>query len=172
MTVAADTPQQTSTPRYLRIALIVIASIEAIGALIGAPGIFYDFNPTTPLAKFAQLLTSVNLVLALPITLAALYFAVAGKLRYAIAAIAIRVLVTWLSDLPSFWIHGIEWSLSYAGIAVAAYQIGAPLIALAAIYLARRNERLRLATLLVALPTILTWLGVLVFAIGAMIYGF
>lgn len=172
MTVAADTPQQNSTPRYLRIALIVIAAIEAIGALIGVPGIFYDFNPTTPLGKFAQLLTSANLVLALLITLAALYFAVAGQLRYAIAAIAIRVLVTWLSDLPSFWIHGIEWSLSYGGIHVAGYQIGAPLIALAAIYLARRNERLRLATLLVALPTILTWLGVLVFAIGAMIYGF
>jgi hypothetical protein len=172
MTVAADTPQQTSTPRYLRTVLIVIASIEAIGALIGVPGIFYDFNPTTPLLKFAQLLTSANLVLALPITLAALYFAVAGKLRYAIAAIAIRVLVTWLSDLPSFWIHGIEWSLSYAGITVAAYQIGAPLIALAAIYLACRNERLRLATLLVALPTILTWLGVLLFAIGVMIFGF
>ena len=172
MTVAADTPQQTSTPRYLRIALIVIASIEAMGALVDVPGIFYDFNPTTPLGKFAQLLTSVNLVLAVPITLAALYFAVAGRLRYAIAAIAIRIMVTWLSDLPSFWIHGIEWSLSYAGISVAAYQIGAPLIALAAIYLACRNERLRLATLLVALPTICTWLGVLLFAIGAMIYGF
>lgn len=172
MTVAADTPQQTSTPRYLRIALIVIASIEAAGALLGLPGIFYDFNPTTPLGKFAQWLTSADLVLAVPITLAALYFAVAGKSRYAIAAIAIRILVTWLSDLPSFWIHGIEWSLSYGGTAVAGYQIGAPLIALAAIYLACRNERLRLATLLVALPTICTWLGVLIFAIGAMIYGF
>jgi hypothetical protein len=172
MTVAADRPEQTSPPRYLRIALIVIAAVEAIGALMGVPGIFYDFNPTTPLEKFAQLLTSADLVVAVPITLAALYFAVAGRLRYAIAAIAIRVLVTWLSDLPSFWIHGIEWSLSYGGISVAGYQIGAPLTALAAIYLARRNERLGLATLLVALPTIFTWLGVLAFAISVMIYGF
>ncbi len=136
------------------------------------PGIFYDFNPATSLGKFAQWLTSVDLVLAVPITLAALCFAVTRRLRYAIAAIAIRILVTWLSDLPSFWLHGIEWSLSYGGIIVAGYDIGAPLTALVAIYLARRNERLGLATLLVALPTIFTLLGVLAFAIGVMIYGF
>ena len=172
MTLANDTPGQSSTPRYLRTVLIVIAAIEALGALIGVPGIFYDFNPTTPLGKFAQLLTSIDLALAVPITLAALYFASVGKLRYAIASIAIRVLVTWLSDLPSFWIHGIEWSWTYGGINVAIYDIGAPLISLAALYLARRNERLGLATLLVALPTIFTWLGVLLFAVGVMIYGF
>jgi hypothetical protein len=57
-------------------------------------------------------------------------------------------------------------------IQVAAYQIGAPLIALAALYLARRNERLGLATLLVALPTIVFWLGVIAFAVSVMIYGF
>jgi len=39
-------------------------------------------------------------------------------------------------------------------------------------YLARRNECLGLATLLVALPTIFFWLGVLAFAISVMIHGF
>ena len=76
MTLANDTPGQSSTPRYLRTVLIVIAAIEALGALIGVPGIFYDFNPTTPLGKFAQLLTSIDLALAVPITLAALYLRV------------------------------------------------------------------------------------------------
>jgi hypothetical protein len=169
MTATADSP--SSRPR-IRVALIVIAAIESIGALRDIPAIFYDFNPTTPLEKFAQALGSADHVLAVPLTLAALYFAVAGRLRLAIAAIAIRVLVTWLCDLPSIAIHGIEWSLTLGGIQVAVYQIGAPLIALAALYLVRRNERLGLATLLIALPTILFWLGVLAFGISVMIYGF
>jgi hypothetical protein len=156
----------------MRFALIVIAAIEAIGALLNIPGIFYDFNPTTPLTKFAQTLGSVGYVLAVPLTLAALYFAFASWLRLAIAAIAIRILVTWLCDLPSIAIHGIEWSATLGGIQVAAYQIGAPLVALAALYLARRDERLGLATLLVALPTIFYWLGVLAFGISVMIRGF
>jgi hypothetical protein len=169
MTATADAP---TLHRRIRVALIVIAAIETLGALRDIPAIFYDFNPTTPLGKFAQTLGSVDHVLAVPLTLAALYFAVARRLRLAIAAIAIRILVTWLCDLPSIAIHGIEWSLTFGGIEVAGYQIGAPLIALAALYLARRNERLGLATLLVALPTIFFWLGVLAFAISVMIHGF
>jgi hypothetical protein len=169
MTATADAP----TPhRRIRVALIVIAAIESIGALRDIPAIFFDFNPTTPLEKFAQALGTVDQVLALPLALAALYFALAGRLRLAIAAIALRVLVTWLCDLPSLALHGIEWSLTFGGIEVAGYQIGAPLIALTALYLARRNERLGLATLLVALPTIFFWLGVLAFAISVMIHGF
>jgi len=169
MTATAEAP---SRHRRIRIALIVIAAIESLGALRDIPAIFYDFNPTTPIGKFAQALGSVDHVLAVPLTLAALYFAIASRLRLAIAALAIRILVTWLCDLPSIAIHGIEWSLTFGGIQVAGYQLGAPLIALAALYLARRNERLGLATLLVALPTIFFWLGVLAFAISVMIYGF
>ena len=169
MTATADAP--LPHPR-IRIALIVIAAIESLGALRDIPAIFYDFNPTTPLEKFAQTLGNVDHVLALPLALAALYFAVASRLRLAIAAIAIRVLMTWLCDLPSIALHGLEWSLTFGGIEVAGYQIGAPLIALAAVYLAWRNERLGLATLLVALPTILFWLGVIAFAISVMIHGF
>ena len=169
MTATADAP--SPHPR-IRIALIIIAAIESIGALRDIPAIFYDFNPTTPIGKFAQALSSVDQVLAVLLALAALYFALARRLRLAIAAIAIRILVTWLCDLPSIAIHGIEWSLTFGGIEVAGYQIGAPLIALAALYLARRNERLGLATILVALPTIFFWLGVLAFAISVMIHGF
>ena len=169
MTAIADAP--APHPR-IRIALIVLAAIESLGALRDIPAIFYDFNPTTPLGKFAQALGTVGIVLVVPLALAALYFALKSRLRLAIAALAIQILVTWLCDLPSIAIHGIEWSLTFGGIQVAAYQIGAPLIALAALYLARRNERLGLATVLVALPTIVFWLGVIAFAISVMIYGF
>ena len=169
MTATADA--RSPHPR-IRIALILIAAIESIGALRDIPGIFEDFNQPTPLLKFAQALGSVDHVLAVLLSLAALYFACARRLRLAIAAIAIRMLVTWLCDLPSIALHGIEWSLTVGGIEVAGYQIGAPLIAFAALYLARRNERLGLATILVALPTIFFWLGVLAFAISVMIHGF
>jgi hypothetical protein len=169
MTATADAPV---AHRRIRIALIIIAAIESLGALRDLPAIFYDFNPTTPIGKFAQALTSVDQVLAVPLTLAALYFACARRLRLAIGALAIRILVTWLCDLPSIAIHGLEWSLTFGGLEVAVYQLGAPLIALVALYLARRNERLGLATLLVALPTIFFWLGVLAFAVSVMIKGF
>jgi hypothetical protein len=173
MTASAGTPDQASRAPWLRIALIVLAAIIAIGALKEIPAIFYEFNPETPLGKLAQTLNSVDLVLAVPITLAALYFAVAGYLRCAIAALAIRLLVNWISDTPtSLAIHGIEWSLTYGGINVFCIQVGIPLIALLALYLAWRNERLILATILVALPTIFFWLNVLAFAIAVMIYGF
>jgi hypothetical protein len=169
MTATADAP---APHRRIRIALIVLGAIESLGALGEIPAIFYDFNPTTPLGKFAQALGAVGMVLAVPLALAALYFALKSRLRLAIAALAIQILVTWLCDLPSIAIHGIEWSLTFGGIQVAAYQIGAPLIALAALYLARGNERLGLATLLVALPTIVFWLGAIAFAVSVMIYGF
>jgi hypothetical protein len=172
MTAITETPQTAPAHPRLRIVLIVIAAIEAVGALRNIPAIFYDFNPTSPIGKFAQTLGTVDHVLAVPITLAAVYFAAAGRIRHAIAALAIRTLVTWICDLPTFAIHGIEWSWSYGGIQVAGYQIGAPIIAIWALYLARRNERLPLATLLVSLPTIFFWLGVIAFAIGVMIYGF
>lgn len=173
MTDAADTPPAAPPHPRLRIALIVLAAIVAIGALRDIPGIFYDFNPTTPLGKLAQTLTSVDLVLAVPITLAAVYFAVAGYLRYAVAALAIRQLVDWVCDTPtSLALHGIEWSPNFGGINVFWLQVGVPLIALWALYLVRRNERLGLATGLVALPTIVNAAGILAFAIGVMIYGF
>jgi hypothetical protein len=47
-----------------------------------------------------------------------------------------------------------------------------PLIAGMAIYLARINARLTLATVLVAVPTAVTWGGVIAFAIGVALYGF
>jgi hypothetical protein len=112
MTATGDGPAHD---RRIRVALIVIAAIESLGALRDLPAIFYDFNPATPIGKFAQTLTSVELALAAPLTLAALYFAVARRLRLAIAAIAIRIAVTWLCDLPSIAIHGIEWSTSCTG---------------------------------------------------------
>src|SRR3954462_9565037 len=93
MTATVDAP---SRHRRIRIALVVIAAIESIAALRDIPAIFYDFNPTTPLEKFAQALGSVDHVLAVLLALAALCFALARRLRLAIAAIAIRILVTWL----------------------------------------------------------------------------
>src|SRR3712207_6229613 len=98
MTATADAP--SGHPR-IRLALIVIAAIELLGALRDLPAIFYDFNPTTPLEKFAQALGTVDLVLAVPLAAAALYFALKGRLRAAIALLAIGMLVTWLCDLPS-----------------------------------------------------------------------
>ena len=170
MTMPAEKP--LATPGRLRLALIVLAAIESAAALSGLPGIFYEFNPTTPIGKFAQALTSIDLALAPVFALTALYFAAAGHLRYALMAIAIRILVSWASDLPSIAIHGLELSTNLGGLHVFAARFLAPVIALSALRFAFRNEHLWIATILVALPTIAKWAGVLAFAIGVVIYGF
>ena len=53
-----------------------------------------------------------------------------------------------------------------------AQQFVYPLSAIAAIALATRNVRLPLATALVAMPTMLGFLGFAMFAVGIAIYGF
>jgi hypothetical protein len=63
MTATADAP---SPIRASALRLIVLAAIESLGALRDIPAIFYDFNPTTPLGKFAQALGTVGIVLVVP----------------------------------------------------------------------------------------------------------
>jgi len=172
MTITAQATPAPTPGRYVRLALIVISAIDAAGALTHIPAIFYDYGHQTALLKFAQALTSVEIVLAIPLTLAALYFAASGQLTRAIVALAIRMLVSWAADLPSIAIHGWELSADYAGAHIAAQRFAAPIVALAAIFLAWRNERLWLATILVALPTVFYWIGVLIFTVAIMIYGF
>lgn len=167
-----ETTMHAAPSKRLRIALIALAAIEAAGALTNLSTIFNDYGHTTALLKFAQALGTLNLALAPIFALAALYFAAAGKLTYAIIAIAIRILVTWATDLPSIAIHGLELSADLGGLTILGYRFALPVMAAAAIWLARRNERLWLATIIVALPSVATWLSVLVFTVAVMIYGF
>lgn len=171
MTSIAE-PTPAPPHRLIGISLIAVAAIETLSALANFSVIFVDYHHETALLKFAQALTSVNLALAPLLAGAALVFAVMGRLRHAIVALAALSLLAWAVDLPSIAIHGMELSGDLGGVIVAAKLLGAPLIAAAAIVMAAQNERLALATLLVSLPTILAWAGIVAFAIGVSIFGF
>ena len=172
MTMSTTTPAAPPPHTALRVGLIVIAALETLSTISDFSGIFYDYQHETRLLQFAQGATSVKLALAPFIAGAALVFAVMGRLRHAIVALAALVLLGWLSELPSIAIHGLEWSLDLAGVIIFAQRFIYPLLAAAAIALAVRNRRLALAGVLISLPTIVFWSLALTFLINVMIYGF
>jgi hypothetical protein len=173
-TTTPDAPAKQRS--WLWYGLLVLTVIETLSALSEVSGIFYDFAPTTPLLILAQWLTKANLALAPLIAGAALVFAIMSRFRAAIGALAVLILVEWISDLPSFVIHGIELpgpqSGGGVGLQVLAQQFLYPVIAVVALVLAVKNTRLGLAAVLVSLPTIIKWVAVVAFGIAVMMYGF
>jgi hypothetical protein len=175
MTMTADMPLPAQPTRQsrLRIGLIALSAFVFLGALSDVPAVFSDYGHTDRLLIFAQRVTSLKLALAPLIAGAALVFAIRNKLTSAIVALATLMLVNWLAELPGIAIHGMELTgnSSYL-LFIAAQRLLFPLLAVAAISLALRNERLATAAVLTAIPTAVNWLGVLIFAIGVAIYGF
>jgi hypothetical protein len=103
--------------------------------------------------------------------IAALVLAGRRYLRAAIVVLAALILVAWLSDLPTMAGFGIEWDWSTLGLPLAQQVILAPL-AVTAIVLAILDKLLWLGAVFVALPSANLLLGMIVFTIGIMIYGF
>ena len=172
MTAPADAIALPPRHPVLRTMLAIVAAIELVGALTGLASLFYEYGHATPLLIWAQRATSVKLVLAPIIAAAALVLAAMGRLRNAIVALAALMLVAWASDLPSIAIHGLELSADFGGALAVLARFGYPLIGVAALILALRNQRLVLAGVLVSLPTIVAWAGVVAFAIAVSIHGF
>jgi hypothetical protein len=83
------------------------------------------------------------------------------------------LLLTWLlDDTTTLAIHGLELQASFIGIALLAHQFVNPLLALAGGWLALKDRRPVLAALLVCVPTFFYWVGVALFTVPIMIYGF
>jgi hypothetical protein len=172
MTTIASTPTAPSH-RWLRIGLVLIAALEFLDALSGVQNIFTDYHHDTALLRFAQTLTSIMLALAPLLAGTALVYAAWGNLRRAILALAALVLAVWLLEgLPDIAIHGLRLSPDYGGVETFFHTFVFPAAALAAAALALKDQHLPLAGLLVSLPTLFNWTGVVVFIIAVMIYGF
>ena len=171
MTTAENTTVATAPHHWLRIALAIVALIELADALSSVHNIFTDYHHTTALLRFA--LASVKLALAPLVAGAAALLAIMGRTRYAIGALAALQLLEWvLQDVWSIPFHGLELSLDFGGIEAFFHHFVFQAVAIAGAALALKDRRLALAGLLVSLPTLINWTGVIAFTIGIMIYGF
>lgn len=172
MSAAADRTDEAQAHPRARLYLCAVAAAQMVNALSGLSAIFYDYGHTDPLVIFAQRLTTIQLALAPFLAGAALALALMGRVRHAIIALAALILLNWIADVPSFFIHGIEWPHGLIGLHVLAQQFLYPLIAVAAIVLAWRGEQIAAAAILVSVPIVLALAGIFAFAIGVAIYGF
>lgn len=168
MTLPTDA--QTS-PGWIRGALIAAALVETLGSLRDVPVLFGDHE--IPGNDAGGLVIQAAIVLSAVSAIAALIFAISGRIRSALVAMAVGILATWISYLPSVALHGLDTGGSVAGMLFTTLQIIlAPFVAGLVIALAVRHHRLPLATILAVLPTVLGVLAVVAFAIGVSVYGF
>ncbi len=157
-----------AAPRHigLRIGLAALAGLELLDAVTRVQYLLADYRHP---AGVVQALTGVYLALAPLVSAAALLLAAIGRVREAILALALLILLTWL-------LHGI-WSIHGSGLP---WANGNPLLqlfifpaaAIAAAALAVKNRWLAIAGLLVSVPTIYGWVPMVIFTIGVLIYGF
>ena len=167
------TPAQTdATPRMpgLRIVLILMGLMEALDGFSSASALFGDMSEI-PGPGFGGFLIKVHLAAHPVLATAVIVLAAIGRVREAIIALGAIAIMTWLNVMPSVVLHGLDFKGTSAfetPLRIVAF----PLMAVCAIAYAARNQRFGLATALAALPTLLQWLGVVVFAISIMIYGF
>ena len=171
-TVNNASPAPARAPRLLGLylILIIIAAIEAFDGLSHLPTLFGDMSEI-PGSGLGGAIIKAHIASHPLLALAALVFATVGRLRYAIMALGVLVLLTWLNFMPSVVRHGFDFR------GVSAFEtpvriIAFPLMGACAIALAARGQRLGLATLLVSIPTLYGVFTVIAFGIGIMIYGF
>ena len=159
--------------RWARVGLVLVAAIELLDALSGVQGIFTDYHHDTALLRFAQGLTSIKLALSPLLAGVALLLAARGNIRYAVFALAALTLAGWLLDsLPAIVIHGFKPSFDFGGIEEFFFYLVMPIVAVAAIVLATKRQRLGLAALLACLPALYKWASVAVFFVMLLMYGF
>jgi hypothetical protein len=155
----------------LRIALIIVAVIEAFDGLSSFPTLFGDMSEI-PGPGIGGAIIKAHIATHLPLALAALLFAALGRVRYAIIALGAVVAMTWLNYMPSVVLHGLEFDSGFSALQTTAQIIAFPLMAASAIALAARGRQLGVATALVSIPTLFNVFGVIAFAIGVSLHGF
>jgi hypothetical protein len=173
MIATSTLPAEPAHSSRLRIGLIALSGVILFGALSDVPALFLVHDQTGGLLVFAQRLLGLKLALAPVIAGAALVLAIRHRPTYATVALATLMLVDWIAELPTIAIHGMELTGGgFLSLVVAMQRILYPLLAVAAIALALRNDRLVTAAALTAVPLLVNTLGVAAFAIGVAIYGF
>jgi hypothetical protein len=169
--MSTDSPAPP-TSTSLRVATLVVAVVETLGALFGLTSFRFLSEYQ---ASFTQYLLFVGIAIFPFLAIAALIFAIKGDVRRAIMAMAAMVIVNFFTDeLPSMFVHGLEFlgGWGFTQLSLFAQMVVFPILAVVSFLLAYRNERLWLALILASLSTALHIIGVIAFAIGVSIYGF
>jgi hypothetical protein len=176
MSTAVSAPADAAPSLHhlgLRLLLGIAALLEAYNALSVVTDLFIPGYKSSGLdGAIARAYLATHPVLAL----AALLFAIIGRVRDATIVLGALVLATWLNEMPSVVRHGLEFSSSYTALQTTAQIIAFPLMAACGIAYAARDQRPGISAALVSIPTLFNTLsrvvGVVVFAIGVMMYGF
>lgn len=163
-------PESALPLMSLRIALIIVATIELFSGISGASVLFGDMSHIG--SGLGGGLIKAHLAAHPVLAAAAIVFAAMGRVRHAVIALGAVIIMAWLSDMPSIASHGLQLKGTFSMIETTARIIAFPLIAACAIAYAARNEHLGRATLLVAVPTLFGIVMIVGFAVGVMIYGF
>jgi hypothetical protein len=160
-------PTNTS-PNMLKLFLVIIAVIETLNPLMQLSMLSVTlFGETTSGASgwTGAMLAAVGSFVAV----AALVFAVKGRLRHAIVAVAAIGLMDWLNDLPSN--TALDYSASFNSLSVLFHIFVLPVFCIAGIVFAIRNVRLGWAAVMAAMPLIVDILLVVMFGIRIAMYG-
>jgi hypothetical protein len=159
-------------PGWVRGILIVVAALESLSALRDLPVLFEAPDQFFGQGAGGWIIAS-KLLLTPLVALAALAFAASGRVWAAILAMAGVIFLAWLSYMPSVLLHGLDFRGSPPVVLQGVFQIIlVPLLVGVIGVLTLRKARLGLATILAALPTVVSVAGVVAFAIGVSIYGF
>jgi hypothetical protein len=157
----------------LRTVLIVVALIELVEALLDLPDLFRGVHHLFGEASgsgFAEAITTLHLVCHPVLAMAAVVLAATGRVREAVIALGIVVMLIWLNHLP--WLGRLDLGKTRDVLWATKQIIAFPLMAAFAITLAARDARLLLPTVLVSIPTINNLVGLTVYLAGQVIDGF
>lgn len=154
---------------WLRIVLMTVAGFESFVGLQEFAGAF-DLHDA-PLS-FGQFVINARLAIHPFFAIAALVLAACRYFRAAITVLAAYIIAAWFADLPTMARFGIEGDWSPLGLSLLGEELVFAPLAVTAIVLAYSDRVLWLATPFVALPPANLLLGMIMFTIGIMIYGF
>jgi hypothetical protein len=167
-----DPSRPSATPHpSLQIFLLVVAVVELLGSMAAVPILFGDISEIPGPGLGGWTITAVIAINPF-VAIAALVFALTGRLRHAIVAIAALGLLDWLNYLPSFVGHGLNFDASYGSLITLNQFFVLPVFCIAGIVFAVRNQRLVLAAAMASVPLLVNILGIVAFGIGVAIYGF
>jgi hypothetical protein len=174
MTLPASTPAPAGSLWRARIFCGVAALIALIEAFSAVVDLVVVGNITrTPDLSPRGLIMLAQMVVHLLLGLAALGFAVTGRLRFAVAALAVWALTRWARDLLIHGFFVVSPAADAANFGIALFTtFGQPLLCAAALAAAWRNRTLGTATLAVAALTVFDLASITIFAIGVSLYGY